>query len=367
MLHGIDFLYFRGRVGLHAALRALGVGRGDEVALQAFTCVAVAEGVMATRARPLFIDIEAGGVNMSADDLRKKITPNTRAVVVQHTFGIPADMGPILEVAGQAGLPVIEDCCHTLRSTYRGKQVGAFGAAAFYSFEWGKPIVAGLGGGLVANDPALRERIEGMQGDYQEPSGRIEWKIRFQFLAYHTLYRPSLYWFVRSLYHTVSGLGLVVGSYNPVREEGPLPADFSRTIARSCKRRLAARLPSVDDLAATTAKVTAEYDAGIPTAGFHRPIAPPDSNTVLARYPLLVENKSELLERARRARVELASWYGTPVHPLPRESWPQVHYVAGSCPNAEAAAARIVSLPTHSRVRPADIARATALFQRGNQ
>ncbi|HIE26284.1 TPA: hypothetical protein EYP66_03250, partial [Candidatus Poribacteria bacterium] len=84
--------FFRGRVALYAILKALNIGPGDEVATQAFTCVAVPEGIMASGARPVWVDIEVDGYNMDAEDLRRKLTLRTRAIIVQHTYGIPADM-----------------------------------------------------------------------------------------------------------------------------------------------------------------------------------------------------------------------------------------------------------------------------------
>ena len=84
------FSYYRGRVAQAALLRALGIGQGDHVAIQAFTCLAVPEGVLATGAEPVYIDIEANG-STCQQNRRARLTPGTRAVIVQHTFGIPAD------------------------------------------------------------------------------------------------------------------------------------------------------------------------------------------------------------------------------------------------------------------------------------
>ena len=139
--------YFRGRVALYALLKALKVGKGDEVAMQAFTCVANPEAVMAIGALPIYVDVEVDGVNMDPGDLEGKITSRTRAIVIQHTFGIPADIAPLRAIAKRNNIPVIEDCCHTLASRYDGQTVGSFGIGSYYSFEWGKPLVAGIGGG----------------------------------------------------------------------------------------------------------------------------------------------------------------------------------------------------------------------------
>src|SRR5207302_769094 len=117
-------LYYRGRVALYDILRRLRVGPGDEVLLQAFTCVAVPEAIMATGATPVWVDLAANSVNLDPTDLAAKINPRTRAVIVQHTFGVPADLDAILPVVERHGLPLVEDCCHSLASAHRERALG---------------------------------------------------------------------------------------------------------------------------------------------------------------------------------------------------------------------------------------------------
>ena len=135
-----NLLYYRGRVAQAAILNALGIGQGDKVAIQAFSCLAVPEGVYATGAEPIYIDIEENGYNLCPDSLSERITPKTKAIIVQHTYGIPAQLDKIMAIAKDNGILIIEDCCHSLDGKYNSKQLGTFGVAAFYSFEWGKPI-----------------------------------------------------------------------------------------------------------------------------------------------------------------------------------------------------------------------------------
>ena len=110
------FTYFRGRVALAAILRGLGVKAGDEVALQAFTCVAVPEAIMSIGAIPVYVDVEPGGINMDAEDLARKIGAATRAIVIQHSFGLPADVAQLTSIARDNNLPLVEDCAHTIAS-----------------------------------------------------------------------------------------------------------------------------------------------------------------------------------------------------------------------------------------------------------
>jgi dTDP-4-amino-4,6-dideoxygalactose transaminase len=348
--------YFRGRVALYAVLRGLGIGKDNDVVLQAFTCIAVPEAIMAAGARPRYIDIEATGFNMDATDLKRKLTPKTRAIVVQHTYGIPADMDRLLQVAREAGLPIIEDCCHTLASTYHGKTTGSFGVASFYSYEWGKPIVAGIGGSAVINDPELRDRVRESYENYRSPGAMSQVRIQLQYYAFRLLYRPAFYWPVRSVFHRLGSLGVAESNYNPVGE-GNIAEDFSLRMAPALQRRLARKLMALDQQTRHSRWVAGEYQARIRSAVVSHPALPEGSDTVFARYPLLAKDKPALLAAARKANVEVSEWYSTPVHPLSGEELRLVHYEPGSCPNAEALCKEVVTLPTHPATSKRDVDR----------
>ncbi len=349
--------FFRGRVALYAMLKALGIGTGDQVATQAFTCVAVPEAIMAAGARPLYVDLTPAGFNMDAADLARKITPQTRAVIVQHTYGIPADIGPVLHVAQPAGLPLIEDCCHSLLSTYQGQTIGSFGVGSFYSFEWGKPIVAGIGGSAIVNDPDLRARVNEQYTQYRLPASANQFRLQLQYLAHRVLYRPSLYWPVRWLYHTLGALGAAESNYNPIQADA-VAQDFSLKMAEPLQKRLASKLCQLEAQTQHSRWAASEYRTRIHSIAVSHPMLPDDGETVFARYPLIAQDKTALLAAARKANVELAEWYSTPIHPISSQDWPLIHYQADSCPNAETRCRQVVTLPTHPTVTKRDVDRA---------
>ena len=351
------FTYFRGRVALYAILHALGIGKGDEVAIQAFTCLALPEAIMARGAKPIYIDIEPTGFNMDSIDLQRKLTSRTRAIVVQHTFGIPAELDSLLPLAVQVGIPVIEDCCHTLVSSYHGQTVGTFGVASFYSYEWGKPIVAGIGGSAVINDQVLARKMQDSYAQYRLPSPGNEFQLQLQYLAHRLLYRPALYWPVRTLYHALSRLGTVKGSYNQVGTQ-TIAADFSLRMAQSSATRLTRKLQQLDTRTKHSHQVANEYQAEIHSTVVRHPQLPQKCEITFARYPLLTSNKTALLAQAAKVNVELANWYSTPIHPVKNPDWLSVHYTAGTCPNAEERCQQIVTLPTHAGVSKPAIQRA---------
>jgi perosamine synthetase len=144
-----------GTAGLHLALLALGAGEGDEVILPSFAFVAAANTVLHVRATPVFADIDPVTLNLTADSIARVITPRTRAIVLVHTFGYPADLFPILALARERNLCVIEDSCEAVGAEYHGRKAGTFGDAGVFSFYPNKAITTGEGGVLVTNDPAL--------------------------------------------------------------------------------------------------------------------------------------------------------------------------------------------------------------------
>ena len=350
--------YFRGRVALAAILRALGVKRGDGVLIQAFTCLALPEAVMSLGAKPKYVDVAPGSPNMDPEDLRRKIDPSTRAVVVQHTFGLPAEMAQLTAVAADVDMPLIEDCAHTLASRVDGRLVGSFGVAAFFSFEASKPVFAGVGGSAIINDPELDGVVSAGYASYHEPSLLVQAQVAAMFLAHRVAYRPSTYWKVRALFRALSATGLIRGNYNDVASEKGPAADFSRRMGRTQTGILRHALGDLDQNTAHRRQVAEQYRSRIRAPGIaHMPISP-GVDAVFGRYPLLLENKRDVIAGARKAKVELADFYATPIHPLQGEALRSVHYEPGSCPHAEWISDRIVSLPTGPQVDQRQVDRA---------
>ena len=148
-----------GSVALELALYALGIGPGDEVIVPSRTFVASASCISMRGATPVFADVDRDSQNINGESLQRALSPRTRAVVVVHLAGWPCDMDPILAVAQQCGLKVIEDCAQAQGAVYKGKPVGSIGHMAAFSFCQDKIMTTcGEGGMLTTNDPALWER-----------------------------------------------------------------------------------------------------------------------------------------------------------------------------------------------------------------
>lgn len=144
---------------LHLALVALGIGPGDEVIVPAFTWVATANVVLYCGATPVLADVDPRTNNICPQDLARRITANTKAVIVVHLFGLCADMDAIRAVL-PAGMPIIEDAACATGASYKGVFAGALGTAAAFSFHPRKSITTGEGGMLTSNDTTLMQTAE---------------------------------------------------------------------------------------------------------------------------------------------------------------------------------------------------------------
>lgn len=149
-----------GTAALEMAALLLDIAAGDEVIIPSFTFVSTANAFVLRGARPVFIDIRADTFNMDESLLEPLITPRTRAIVPVHYAGVGCEMDRVAAVAAKAGIPVVEDNAHGLLGTYRGRQLGSFGALAAQSFHETKNFSCGEGGALLINEPALAERAE---------------------------------------------------------------------------------------------------------------------------------------------------------------------------------------------------------------
>lgn len=337
---------------------------GDEVLIQAFTCVAVPEAVLSVGATPRYVDVEPGSPNMNPADLASKITRATRAIVVQHSFGLPADVSRISEIARASGVPLIEDCAHTVSSRVNGLQVGSFGAAAFYSYDASKPIFVGIGGSARCNEPDLTSALKRDYDRYREPSSMQQLEIAAMVLAHKLAYSPTTYWTVRKLFRALVAAHLIRGNYNEVGGKSAPSADFTHRMGRLQARQLRRAIGRISEQSAHRRLIASEYRSRIRASGVHHIPIPEGVDPVFGRYPLIVDRKAAIIEGARDAKVEVADFYATPIHPLKGPDLRRVNYEPGSCPEAELLSGRIVSLPTGPQVTPKQVEKAIAFFNR---
>ncbi|PKQ17188.1 MAG: hypothetical protein CVT67_01735 [Actinobacteria bacterium HGW-Actinobacteria-7] len=163
-----------GTVSLHLVLVALGVGPGDEVIVPTLTYVASVNAIAYTGATPVFVDCHPDYWNLDPELIEERITANTKAIMVVHLYGHPADMDPIMEISRTHGIPVIEDAAEAHGAEYRGRRVGCFGLAGSYSFFGNKIITTGEGGMVVTSDAHFAGVCRHLRGQGVSPT-RTYW------------------------------------------------------------------------------------------------------------------------------------------------------------------------------------------------
>jgi perosamine synthetase len=152
-----------GTSALEMAVVALGIGSGDEVIMPTFTIISCAQAVVKAGAKPVLVDCDYRTFNMRVEDIEKKITPKTKAIMVVHIYGLPVDMDPVLEIAQKYRLKVIEDAAEVIGQEYRGRKCGSFGDISTFSFYPNKHITTGEGGMVLMDDEALYERCKSLR------------------------------------------------------------------------------------------------------------------------------------------------------------------------------------------------------------
>jgi perosamine synthetase len=339
-------LFWRGRVAMYAILRALGIGLGDEVIVPAFTCVAVPNAVLYVGATPVYVDIDEASYTADPAAVAAAMSPRTRVVLAQNTFGLSADLDALGGIARAHGAFVVDDCTHGLGGTYKGLPNGAAAHAAFYSTQWSKPISTGLGGIAVTTDPALARELAAIERAAPAPSVRDRALLGAMLLARERIATPRTLRAGRAVYRAVSRVGLVPGSSSRDELAGTqMPASFVAQMS-SLQAGLAARRLATLGVKLRRRRAVAErYSAWLAAHGGTPAHEPASASHGFLRYPLRVRERDAFLEDAGRRGIDLGDWFHSPLYPIDSglERW---GYVWGANPVAERVASEIVNLPT---------------------
>ena len=159
-----------GTAALHLALLSAGISAGAEVIVPSFTFIAVANAVRYVGATPVFVDIDPQTLNMAPAAVAAAITPKSRAIMVVHTFGVPAALEELLAIARRHHLVMIEDACEALAGEYQGRKLGSFGNAGVFGFYPNKQITTGEGGALVTDDAKVAARAKMLRNQGRDSS-----------------------------------------------------------------------------------------------------------------------------------------------------------------------------------------------------
>jgi len=295
-----------GTSALHVALLAAGVGPGDEVVTVASTFVATVAAIDYASARPVFVDVEPGTLNMDTDRIEAAITDRTKVIMPVHLHGHPSDMDPILEIAASHGLTVIEDAAQAHDSEYKGRRVGSIGDIGCFSFYPGKNLGAvGEGGMMVTNN-----------AEYADTARKLrDWG---QSAKYH---------------HDLKGFNY--------RMEG---------IQGAALRVKLRHLPKWTEARRRNAALYNELLADAPVAV---PVEEPYARHVYHVYAIRTSDRAGLQASLQEHGIQSGIHYPIPVHM--QKAYAEFGFAEGDLPITERAATELLSLPMFAELTEAQI------------
>lgn len=351
---GVRYAYSfcHGRVGLYSLLRGLGIGPGDEVLLQVPTHIVVANAIRYTAARPVYVDCRLDTYNIDLEQAEQRITPRTKALVLQHTFGIPVDLDAALDLTRRHGLDLIEDCVHALGATYDGRQVGSFGRAAFFSSEETKTISTTMGGMVVTDDPELAVRVKAFQ---QSCACQSPWQAAsyiLKLVLYHWMTEPHVHQYTRAIYEFFGKRSPLPQPTTNEETSGKRPAKYEQRLSNAQAALALRQLRRLETNVAHRRATATAYSVRLSEEGFDVPHPPAKAEPAFVRYPVWVENP-DLTRRVAARHATLGTWFSSVLEEA--DSPACGDYEMGSCPRAEEAARHLINLPTNPRVSEHDI------------
>jgi dTDP-4-amino-4,6-dideoxygalactose transaminase len=287
-----------GTSALHLALLAAGVGPGDEVITTPLTFIATVSAIDYCGATPVFADVDPWTLTIDPDAAEAAITQRTKVLLPVHLHGLPADMDPLMAIAEEHGLTVVEDAAQSHGAEYRGRRVGSIGQLGCFSFYPGKNLGAyGEGGAVTTDDPA-HERTVAMLRDWGSE---------------------------RRYHHELKGFNY--------RMEGIQGAV------------LGVKMDHIERWTEARRALAARYDAALAPLGYRTPVAPADRRHVYHVYAIRHDRRDELRTFLEARGVSTGIHYPVPVHLQP--AFAELGYRRGDFPLAEAAADMLLSLPLY--------------------
>ena len=300
-------------------------------------------------AKPIYVDIEPDTYNLSAATVEPHLNERTRVILAQNTFGLSADLEPIMALARQHNIVVVEDCAHGLGGFYQGRRNGTVAHAAFFSSQWSKPISTGLGGVAYIQDNDLAQQVERLIEAMKMPAPGLSQQaiLAAQLLARPLADKPMLHYPLVSAYRFLTQkLGLSVGSStNNELETIKMPPGYLKQMSWLQRWGWRRGLAKLEAKVKQRQTVAARYDDFFAALGIAPPYRPANAQHAMLRYPIRVSNKAQLLDQARKLHIPLGDWFISPLHPVTGDL-SQWGYRAEQCPMAEQACREVINLFT---------------------
>lgn len=343
------FAFNSGRSALMAILASLGLKPADEVLVQAYTCNAAVNPIRWAGLNLNYVDCDENDFNIDVEDLRRKVSSKTKAIMVQHTFGLPANMDKVLEIVQQNSLILIEDCAHALGAEYRGKKVGSFGKAAFFSLGRDKVISSVYGGIAVTNDDSSAEGMKKFQDGIKYPSSCWILQQLFHPVLMNWAIIPTYSFFGKYFLVLFQHLGIMSKAVHKKEKRGEKPPYFPRKMPNALAILALNQLKKLNRFNDHRREIAEFYLKNLKGTSYYLPSIFPERKNIFLRFTLNNERAHEIIRKAWRKNILIGDWYTTPIAPIDTKP-EKIGYQSGSCPKAERLAKTTLNLPTHINI-----------------
>ena len=339
-------LYWKGRVGLYALLKAFGVQAGDEVILPAFTCVVVPNAIIYCGAQPVYVDIEPTTLNTTLASIREAVTEKTKVILVQNTFGLSNEVDEIAAFAREKGILTIEDCTHGFGGTFKDEPNGSYWDGAFYSTQWNKPFSTGVGGFAVLHNAQYSDAFHAVNQELESPSRKDRYVLSSLIQARKYLLHDSTYWTALRLYRSMSKSGLVVGSSKGEElTDSKMPRNYFLRSVKVQEKVGEKALRALPELLELRKKNGLRYNDYMRENGKWNYNDEDVKHHSFLNYPVFVDDKKAFQAAAEKAKIRLGDWFVSPIHPV-MEDYHLWQFEPRNFPVAWDKSQHILNLPT---------------------
>ncbi len=349
------FAFNSGRSALFSILKAIDLKKEEEVFVQCFTCNALLNPILALGGKPIFIDIDKN-LNLDPENLKEKfkISKKPKAIIIQHTFGYPAQIEKIKQFAKEKNIILIEDCAHSLGAKYNGKTLGSFGDFAFFSFGRDKIVSSMYGGIAITNKNFYALKIKNFQKSLNFPKS---------FWTFRTLLTPIAFYLLSPIYNFLNigkeilyllrKLKITVPAVYKLENYAKLASPFPAKLPDPLAIVAINQLKKLEKLNNHRKKIALFYLEGLKNEEKIKPIFLDRQSIfepIFMRFPILVENRKLLINKLKKENIYLEDGWSESVIVPKLSKLEKFNYIKGTCPKAEKISQRIINLPTNINI-----------------
>ncbi|MER3406929.1 MAG: hypothetical protein C4278_00645 [Patescibacteria group bacterium] len=319
-----------------------------EIITQAFSCLVIPNAIKFASYKPIFVDID-NSFNLSLDDLKNKINNETAFIIIQNTFGLPAKIENIINLAKEKNILIIENLTHSFGAKYKGTYLGNFGDLALISFNRNKVISSIIGGALVINNQFLKKDFEKEYKTIPEFSSYEEKKLLLGTIIFYLLRNKTHNFLVKNFLKITRKLGITPEMINYSEKIGKKPKNYLAKFPISFYPLLENQLKKLERFNNHRKEIANIYlDCGLKSFEINQ-----DSEPIFLRFPILVKNRDKIFSEFKKEKIYLGDWYKCVLAPC-GSNLEIFDYQEGMCPKAEEATNFIINLPTHIKVSKED-------------